>query len=203
MEIFTAAGLIVLGQVIMINLVLSGDNAVVIGLAAAGLPPEQRRKAILAGIIAATVFRILFAVVAVEMLKIKGLLLLGGLLLLWICWKMWQDLRVDHPTEEDHADGLVTGPQKTLRQAIWLIVVADVSMSLDNVLAIAGAAHEHLTILIIGLLMSIILMAVAANWLAKMIEKYRWIGYVGLAILIFVSLRMVYDGAHQLIGTIA
>lgn len=203
MELFTASGLAVLGQVLMIDLVLSGDNAVVIGLAVAGLSHGERKKGIILGIGAAVILRIVFAVIAVQLLEIKGILLLGGLLLLWVCWKMFQDLRPSHQheSEEATAGAQAEAPQqKSLFRAVWQIVIADVSMSLDNVLAVAGAAREHITVLVIGLLMSVILMAVAANWIAKLIERYRWIGYAGLAILVFVSARMIFDGAHQLLA---
>src|SRR4051812_3933605 len=152
-ELFTTEALTALFQVVMIDLVLAGDNAIVIGLAAAGLPKEQRGKAILIGIIAATVLRIGFASVTVQLLQIIGLLLAGGVLLLWVCWKMWRELRAGPAHDVDELDKLnaedgATGPRKTLGQAIWQITLADVSMSLDNVLAVAGAAREHPTILI-------------------------------------------------------
>src|SRR6187551_2229689 len=162
-------------QVIMIDLVLAGDNAVVIGLAAAGLPPPQRSKAILVGIIAATALRLAFAAIAVELLEIAGLLLAGGILLLWVCWKMWRELRTSStgPTGAMDAAGAIAGgkARKTLVQASWQIVVADVSMSLDNVLAVAGAAREHPMILIFGLALSIALMGLAANFIARILEK--------------------------------
>ena len=197
-----------LGQVIMIDLVLAGDNAVVIGLAAAGLPKDQRNKAILAGIIAATVLRIGFASVTTQLLQILGLLLVGGILLLWVCWKMWRELRDGHGeqdaleavTGEDlNADGTVGGkrPRKTFAQAAWQIVIADVSMSLDNVLAVAGAARDHPTVLVIGLILSIALMGLAATFIAKLLQKHRWIAYVGLAIILYVSLEMIYRGVLE------
>ena len=166
MELFTAAGLAALLQVIAIDLVLAGDNAVVIGLAAAGLPAEQRRKAIVVGIIAATILRILFATITVHLLAILGLLLAGGLLLLWVCWKMWNELRAFNAHED--AEGAEGTPkaQKTFLQAATQIVVADVSMSLDNVLAVAGAAREHPSVLVIGLALSIAMMGIAANFIA-------------------------------------
>jgi YjbE family integral membrane protein len=194
-----------LGQVIMIDLVLAGDNAVVIGLAAAGLPKDQRNKAILVGIIAATVLRIGFASITTHLLSILGLLLVGGILLLWVCWKMWREIRENHGDEEGveavtgvdyNADGTIAGkaPRKTFAQAAWQIVVADVSMSLDNVLAVAGAAREHPTVLIIGLALSIALMGLAASFIARLLQRHRWIAYVGLAIILYVALEMIYRG---------
>jgi len=177
-EFFTAEAMTALLQVIMIDLVLAGDNAIVIGLAAAGLPKEQRSKAILIGIVAATILRIGFASITVQLLQIIGLLLAGGVLLLWVCWKMWRELRAGPEHDLDaienglNADGTANGPRKTLSQAIWQITVADVSMSLDNVLAVAGAAREHPTILIFGLVLSIALMGVAASFILLLIMTH-------------------------------
>jgi YjbE family integral membrane protein len=197
-------------QVIMIDLVLAGDNAIVIGLAAAGLPREQRTRAILIGIMAATVLRIMFALVTTQLLAVIGLLLAGGVLLLWVSWKMWRELRVSSQEENDASealddtdydqDGTVSGraPTKTFRQAAWQIVVADVSMSLDNVLAVAGAAREHLVVLVFGLVLSIALMGVAASFIARVLQKHRWIAYVGLLVILYVSLDMIYRGAMEL-----
>ncbi|TWG61327.1 YjbE family integral membrane protein [Aminobacter sp. J44] len=208
-ELLTAEGWIVLLQVMAIDLVLAGDNAVVIGLAAAGLPADQRRKAILIGIIAATVMRICFAAVTAELLQLGPMLLLaGGLLLLWVCWKMWRELRAPAHEHEAHEalhgedldkDGQIAGkaPRKTLKQAIWQIVAADVSMSLDNVLAVAGAAREHPTVMIIGLAMSIALMGLAASFIARLLERYRWIAYIGLAIIFYVACDLIYRGATE------
>ena len=195
MDLFTAAGLTALLQVIAIDLVLAGDNAVVIGLAAAGLPADQRKKAILVGILAATVLRIAFASVTVQLLSIVGLLLAGGLLLLWVCWKMWRELRAQHGAEGEEA--LEGGPKKTFWQAASQIVVADVSMSLDNVLAVAGAAREHPTVLVAGLALSIAMMGIAANFIARLLTKHRWIAYVGLAIILYVALDMMYRGTLE------
>jgi len=199
-------------QVIIIDLVLAGDNAVVIGLAAAGLPAEMRRKAILFGIIAATVMRIGLALVTVQLLAIVGLLLAGGLLLLWVCWKMWQELRLSR-TEEMHArealsdedidhDGTVGAPvkTKTFRQAIIQIIIADISMSLDNVLAVAGASHGHPEALIFGLVLSIALMGIAASFIANLLNKHRWIAYIGLVVILVVAGRMIYEGGHEIFG---
>lgn len=212
-EVFTGPGLTALGQVIMIDLVLAGDNAVVIGLAAAGLPKEQRNKAILIGIVAATVLRIGFALITTTLLGITGLLLAGGVLLLWVCWKMYRELRSGHGTDEAEAhealqdadlnhDGTVAGraPRKTLMQAAIQIVIADVSMSLDNVLAVAGAAHAHPTVLIFGLVLSIALMGLAATFVARLLSKYRWIAWVGLVLILYVALKMIYDGTLDVMG---
>ncbi|MFC0239618.1 TerC family protein [Rhodopseudomonas telluris] len=198
LAVFTPEGLTALAQVIMIDLVLAGDNAVVIGLAAAGLPKEQRGKAILIGIIAATVLRIAFASVTVQLLQILGLLLAGGVLLLWVCWKMWRELRTEQPSEEEIEAGAASGaPTKTLGQAVWQITLADVSMSLDNVLAVAGAAREHPIILVFGLGLSIALMGLAASFIARLLHKHRWIAYVGLAIILYVAGDMIYRGALE------
>jgi YjbE family integral membrane protein len=197
-------------QVIMIDLVLAGDNAIVIGLAAAGLPHEQRTKAILIGIGAATALRIVFAGITTQLLRLVGLLFAGGLLLLWVCWKMWRELRASVEQEQDAAEAL-TGydinangtiaahiPRKTFAQAAGQIIVADVSMSLDNVLAVAGAAREHPVVLIFGLALSIGLMGVAASFIARLLQNHRWIAYVGLAVILYVALEMIYRGAHEL-----
>ena len=183
-------------KVMAIDLVLAGDNAVVIGLAAAGLPAESRARAILVGIIAATVLRLAFAAVAVELLAIVGLLLAGGILLLWVCWKMWRELR--GPGAEDTEAALrgrdARVPNKTFAQAAWQIVVADISMSLDNVLAVAGAAREHPAALVFGLGLSIVLMGFAASFIARLLNRHRWIAYVGLAIILYVAIDMIWRG---------
>ncbi|HET9618799.1 MAG TPA: TerC family protein [Pseudolabrys sp.] len=185
-------------QVIVIDLVLAGDNAVIIGLAAAGLPPQQRTRAILVGIVAATVLRIVFAGVAVELLAIVGLIFAGGILLLWVSWKMWRELRATkHGAELDHA-AAEAAPRKTFAQAAWQIVAADVSMSLDNVLAVAGAAREHPWALVFGLVLSIVLMGVAANFIARTLNRHRWIAYIGLAIILYVALDMIWRGAWEI-----
>jgi YjbE family integral membrane protein len=198
-EIFSQAAIAAFLQVIMIDLVLAGDNAVVIGLAAAGLPKERRARAILIGIIAATVLRILFASIAIELLAIVGLLLAGGVLLLWVCWKMWRELRGPnrHDTEAALAGGSAHVPHKTFAQAAWQIVVADISMSLDNVLAVAGAARDHPVALVFGLGLSIVLMGVAASLVARLLNRHRWIAYVGLAIILYVACDMIWRGAHE------
>lgn len=206
-DFITAEMLTALAQVIMIDLVLAGDNAIVIGLAAAGLPKAQRGKAILIGIIAATVLRIIFASVTTQLLQIVGLLLAGGLLLLWVCWKMWSELRQPHHqevTEEEAVEALETegeastgAPRKTMAQATWQIIIADVSMSLDNVLAVAGAARDHPYVLIFGLALSIALMGLAATFIAKLLQNHRWIAYVGLAVILYVALEMIYRGGLE------
>lgn len=207
-EFITPEGLTALLQVILIDLVLAGDNAVVIGLAAAGLPAEQRRRAIVVGIIAATALRIAFAGVATQLLQVIGLLLAGGVLLLWVCWKMWRELR-EHPARTELAlnhggsAGSAPAPRKTFGQAALQIVAADVSMSLDNVLAVAGAAREHPYILAFGLLLSVALMGVAADLLGRVLQKQRWIAYVGLAIIVYVAFEMIYRGSLELAPVIA
>ena len=196
----------------MMDLVLAGDNAIVIGLAAAGLPKDQRKKAILIGIIAATVLRIVFALATTQLLQIIGLLLAGGILLLWVCWKMWRELRTSHAEETQANEALLRGdidgdgqvaagaPRKTFAQAAWQIVIADVSMSLDNVLAVAGAARDHLEILVFGLILSIALMGIAASFIARLLQRHRWIAYVGLAIILYVSLDMIYRGTTEVLA---
>jgi len=184
--------------VLMIDLVLAGDNAIVVGALAAGLPPDQRRKVIMIGVLAALVLRIAFALIVTQLLQIIGLILIGGLLLLWVAWKMWRELRHagESPGSEeiygDEHSGLK--PAKSFAGAAWGVAVADVSMSLDNVLAVAGAAREHPGILIVGLIFAVILMGVAANVIAKYIERYRWIAYLGLLVVLYVAVKMVYDG---------
>ena len=206
-DYLTTGALTALGQVILIDLVLAGDNAIVIGLAAAGLAPEQRNKAILVGIIAATVLRIAFATVTVQLLAIVGLLLAGGLLLRWVCWKMWRELNtsaaMEHAGEEaltgkdlDYSGGIAEGaPKKTFRQAALQILVADVTMSLDNVLAVAGASREYPLVLVFGLVLSIALMGIAASFIARLLNRHHWIAYIGLAVILYVALDMIWRGA--------
>jgi YjbE family integral membrane protein len=195
-------------NVILIDLVLAGDNAVVIGLAAAGLAPDLRKRAILIGIAAATVLRICFALITSQLLALGGALLIAGaLLLFWVCWKMYREMSTPHEQEEEaqealedadkNADGTIAGkaPRKTLRQAVMNIIIADVSMSLDNVLAVAGAAQHHEIALIFGLGLSVVLMGVAASLVAGLLTRYRWIAWLGLVIILYVAVRMLYEGA--------
>ena len=211
--LFDASWFFALGQVILIDLVLAGDNAVVIGLAAAGLAPDLRRQAILIGILAATVLRICFALVTTQLLSLGGgVLIAGGILLLYVCWKMYRELSVSHEEEQEatealadadlNADGTVAkkAPRKSLRDAVIQIVIADVSMSLDNVLAVAGAAQHHFEVLIVGLVFSVLLMGLAATFIAQLLHRYRWIAWIGLLIILYVSVRMLYEGADQLLG---
>jgi len=202
-EFLTADALTTLFEVVLIDLVLAGDNAVVIGLAAAGLPEAQRGRAILIGIVAATILRVLFAGLATQILQIVGLLLAGGILLLWVCWKMWRELRASRAgaiaakdaagaVAATNADGK---PRKTLVQATSQIIVADVSMSLDNVLAVAGAAREHPVVMIFGLGLSIAMMGAAASFISHLLQSHRWIAYVGLIVILYVALEMIYRGA--------
>jgi YjbE family integral membrane protein len=214
-ELFSGEAVSAFFQVILIDLVLAGDNAIVIGLAASGLPREQRNRAILVGIIAATVLRIIFASITTWLLAIVGLLVAGGLLLLWVCWKMWRELRTTHAEAHaaqeavadrdlDHSGGIAeSAPRKTFSQAAWQIVIADVSMSLDNVLAVAGAAREHPIVLVFGLALSIALMGLAASFIARLLERHRWIAYLGLAIILYVALKMIWEGAFEIHDAIA
>jgi YjbE family integral membrane protein len=192
------AAWVVFGQVLMIDIMLAGDNAIIVGALAAGLPADQRRKVILIGIIAALVLRIVFALLVTQLMQIVGLIFAGGILLLWVSWKMYRELR---HAGESHGSPEIEGdehaglkPAKSFASAAWAVAVADVSMSLDNVLAVAGAAREHPGILIIGLLLAVALMGIAANILAKYIERYRWIAWVGLVIILWVAGKMIYDG---------
>mgnify|MGYP003576841068 CR=1 FL=1 len=185
-------------QVLMIDIVLAGDNAIVVGALAAGLPADQRRKVIIIGVLAALVLRVAFALVVQQLMGIVGLIFVGGLLLIWVAWKMWRELRdgahsAGSPEiEGDEHSGLK--PAKSFAAAAWAVAVADVSMSLDNVLAVAGAARDHPGIMIVGLIVAVALMGVAANIIAKYIERYRWIAYIGLAVILYVAVKMIYEG---------
>jgi len=184
---------VALGQVLFIDLVLAGDNAVVVAMAVAGLPVEKRSRAILIGIGIATVFRIGFAFIMLELLAIVGLLLAGGLLLMWVAWRMYRELRPRHG-----AAALTEMPAKTMKRALTQIVLADLSMSLDNVLAVAGASREHPWVLAIGLTISVLLMGVAARLIADLLERSRWIAWAGLAVVVYVALRLIWDGAEDI-----
>jgi YjbE family integral membrane protein len=195
-------------QVLMIDLVLAGDNAVAVGVVAAGLPVDQRKRAIFWGLVAAVVTRIAFALITTQLMGIIGLLLAGGVLLLWVCWKMWKEMRAQAAADEETAEAVLdadpatepkVAPAKSFRSALVQILIADVSMSLDNVLAVAGAAREHPAVLVFGLLVSIALMGVAATWIARLLHRYRWIGYIGLAIVLYVALHMMWEGHRDLI----
>ena len=193
-------------QVLMIDLVLAGDNAIVVGALAAGLPAAQRKKVIVIGVAAALVLRILFALIVTQLMQVIGLILVGGLLLLWVSWRMWRDLRAPHecsPGSEEIVGDERSGlrPAKSFAAAAWAVAIADVSMSLDNVLAVAGAARDHPGILIVGLVFAVALMGLAANFIARYIERYRWIAYAGLAVILYVALKMIYDGwIHPEVG---
>ncbi len=187
-------------QILLIDISLAADNAIVVGLAAAGLPQEQRKRAILIGIIAATVLRILFAIFTVQLLAIVGLMLAGGLLLIWVSWKMFLELRVSKNPDDAILGVDKTAAPKTLRAAIMQILVADVSMSLDNVLAVAGAAREHMWVLVAGLAISVLLMGAASTIIVKLLHRFRWIGWAGLIVVIYVALRMIYDGWIEVSG---
>jgi YjbE family integral membrane protein len=188
-------------EILMIDLVLAGDNAIVVGALAAGLPAGQRKKVILIGVLAALVLRVVFALMVSQLLGIIGLVLAGGLLLLWVAWKMFRELR--HARESagspeiagDEHSGLT--PARSFAAAAWGVALADISMSLDNVLAVAGAAREHPTILVIGLVLSVLLMGVASNIIAKYIERFRWIAWFGLAVILWVAVKMIWDGWHD------
>src|SRR5215208_3041976 len=195
-------------EIILIDIVLAGDNAIVVGALAAGLPPEQRRKVIMIGVLAALVLRIAFALIVTQLLQVVGLVLAGGLLLLWVAWRMYRELRDNQEcspgSEEilgDERSGLRAA--KSFASAAWGVALADVSMSLDNVLAVAGAARDHPWVLVFGLVLSVLLMGVAANFIARYIERYRWIGWVGLLVILWVALKMIYEGAGHVAPVIA
>lgn len=199
---FGHAELMALLQVVMIDLVMSGDNAIIIGMAVAGLPKENRGKIIFWGVAGATVLRIGFALMTTQLLQIIGLTLAGGLLLMWVAYRMYRELRL----KGRHADGELahaeaTAP-KSMRQAMVQIIAADVSMSLDNVLAVAGAARDHLTVLWFGLALSVILMAVASNFIARILDRYHWVAWIGFAIIVYVAGDMIWDGTHEVVGAV-
>ena len=200
-DVFTTAGLATLAQVVFIDLTMAGDNVVIMGTLAGGLPERDRKRVIMLGVGFALVFLIGFALIATALLKITGLLLAGGLLLLWVAWKMWSEL---HPpaspvVADDETTAVVEGPRrtKTFLQAAIQVTIADLSMSLDNVLAVAAAAREHPTVLLFGLALSVTLMGLAANLVAKLVQKYHWIAYIGLVVILYVASTMIWEGAHQ------
>jgi YjbE family integral membrane protein len=203
-NMLTPGALTALLEILAIDIVLAGDNAIVVGALAAGLPADQRRKVIMVGVIAALVLRIAFALVVTQLLQIVGLVLAGGLLLLWVAWKMWRELRHKNAGSAE-ISGEHSGARaaKTFASAAWGVALADVSMSLDNVLAVAGAARDHPWVLVFGLIMSVLLMGVAADFIAKYIERYRWIAWVGLVVILWVALKMVWEGAHHVAPVIA
>jgi YjbE family integral membrane protein len=190
-------------SVVIIDVVLAGDNAIVVGMAAAGLPVARRRRVIVLGIAAATVLRILFAYFAVQLLAVIGLTLAGGVLLLWVSWKMYREIREtqihEHPAVAEAACSGSRTPRTNSAQALTRIVLADVSMSLDNVLAVAGIARDHFWLLAFGLVLSVALMGIASTCIARLLDRYFWISWVGLGIITFVSLRMIWDGSTEII----
>lgn len=203
-NIGTPAAMAAFLQVLMIDIVLAGDNAIVVGALAAGLPDAQRKKVIAIGVIAALVLRVAFALMVTWLLGIVGLVLAGGILLLWVAWRMYRDIRGHGGAPESPGSPEIEGdersgvmPAKSFAAAAWAVAVADVSMSLDNVLAVAGAAREHPGILIVGLIFAVALMGVAANFIAKYIERYRWIAWIGLAVILYVALKMIWEGFHE------
>jgi YjbE family integral membrane protein len=197
LTLFQPGGLVALGQVLMIDIVLAGDNAVVIGMAAARVPAALRNKVVFWGLVAAVGLRVVLAILAVSLMKVIGLTLAGGILLLWVCWRFWRDIS----GHQHHATAALQA-NAPLRRAITQIVLADVSMSLDNVLGVAGAARDHLDVLVIGLLLSVGLMGAAANVIARLLERFRWISYLGLAIVLYVALSMIWHGAHDVLRAI-
>jgi len=187
-----------LAQVLLIDLTLAGDNAVVVGLAVTGLPPRQKARAILFGTVAAALIRIGFGAVTLQLLAIVGMTLAGGLLLLWVCWKMYRELwRSRH-----HAVAGLRPPKKSLRSALVQVALADVSMSLDNVLAVAGASHGRLWVMTVGIAVSVLLMGIAAGLIARLLERHRWIAWIGLMIVLVVAVRLIWDGSQQVAGAI-
>lgn len=190
-DVFTAAGLVTLGQVVLIDLIFSGDNAMVLGTLSSGLPPKERKKVLALGVVMAMVCLIGFALIATQLLQVVGLLLAGGLLLLWVAWKLYSEIR--HGGKAVDATAAPRAP-KTFRQAAVQVAITNISLSLDNVLAVAGAARDHPAVLFFGLALSVTLMAVAANFIARFIERYHWIAYVGLVVILYVSGSMIYHG---------
>jgi YjbE family integral membrane protein len=205
--LISAAALTAFFEILLIDIVLAGDNAIVVGALAAGLPADQRKKVIMIGVIAALVLRIVFALVVSQLLQVVGLVLAGGILLLWVAWRMYREIR--HKDESAGSDEVAGDehsglkPAKTFASAAWGVALADVSMSLDNVLAVAGAARDHPYVLVFGLILSVILMGVAANFIARYIDRYRWIAWGGLLVILWVALKMIYEGAGHVAPHIA
>ena len=203
----TPAAIAAFFQILAIDIVLAGDNAIVVGALAAGLPPADRRKVIMIGVLAALVLRIAFALLVTQLLQIVGLVLAGGILLLWVAWRMYRELR--HEGESKGSEEIVGDehsglrPSKSLATAAWGVAFADVSMSLDNVLAVAGAAKDHPYVLVFGLILSVILMGIAANVIARYIERYKWIAWVGLIVILWVALKMIWEGAGHVAPVVA
>lgn len=204
LDIFANGGWFALIQVILIDIVLAGDNALVIGMAAAALKPQDRHRVIFWGLAIAVLLRVVLAIAAVELLQFTPAMLAGGLMLLWVCWRLFLDIRNHSSAEDTHCSKpLMDDSQphsKALRRAIISIAAADVSMSLDNVLAVAGAAMHHIEVLVIGLALSIALMGLAANVIAKLLNRYSWISYAGVIIVLIVALRMIWHGTERLIA---
>jgi len=206
-SLLTPSAITAFFEILLIDIVLAGDNAIVVGALAAGLPAEQRRKVILIGVAAALVLRIAFALVVSQLLQIVGLVLAGGILLLWVAWRMYREIR--HQGESGGSDEILGDehsglrPPKTFARAAWGVALADVSMSLDNVLAVAGAAKDHPWVLVFGLALSVLLMGVAANMIARYIDRYRWIAWIGLLVILWVALKMIYEGAGHVAPVIA
>jgi YjbE family integral membrane protein len=213
-SLVSAGAIAAFGQVVLIDLALAGDNVVAVGLAAAGLPANLRRRAIFLGLSGAVAMLIGFALITTQLLKIVGLLMAGGLLLLWVCWKMWRELREqagDNAAENaaklegDAGPDIEGRPRstakaKTMGQALIQILIADLTMSLDNMLAVAGAAREHPAVIVVGLMLSITLIGLAANWIAGLLRRFRWLGYVGLAIVLWVAAHMIWEGGRTLVA---
>jgi YjbE family integral membrane protein len=205
--LISASALTAFFEILFIDIVLAGDNAIVVGALAAGLPAEQRKKVILIGVIAALVLRIAFALVVSQLLQIVGLVLAGGILLLWVAWRMFREIRhkgesagSDEVSGDEHSG---VAPAKSFASAAWGVALADVSMSLDNVLAVAGAAKDHPWVLVFGLILSVLLMGAAANIIARYIDRYRWIAWIGLLVILWVAVKMIYEGAAHVAPVIA
>ena len=206
-SLITASAVAAFFQILFIDIVLAGDNAIVVGALAAGLPAQQRKKVILIGVLAALVLRIAFALLVSQLLQVVGLVLAGGILLLWVAWKMYREIR--HKGESAGSDEVAGDehsglkPPKTFASAAWGVALADVSMSLDNVLAVAGAARDHPWVLVFGLFLSVLLMGIAANFIARYIERYAWIAWIGLLVILWVALKMIYEGAGHVAPVVA